>query len=148
MQRVIKVESLKDGQQYEFIDNGVTRDGDDSTRRQELMRHMRKRVRVDGLDEVPLFRVLEIGPWKVAQGESQPVVTERMFDFERVLNIAKIESKEQLAIWKQHQSVLIEQSRQRKLQVEQQAERMQGVHLAQAMSQLAETINSKAVVKK
>ena len=75
MKRTIKLRCIKDPHIVEFVDGGVTKEGEPTSQRQALARVMSKRVPVvvDGKEtQLPVFLIEHIGDWRFAPGEVAP----------------------------------------------------------------------------
>lgn len=71
MKRIIKLRSIKDPHIVDFVDAGITRDGEPTGQRQALSRVLGKRVEVDG-KMLPAFLVHEVGAWEMRPTERMP----------------------------------------------------------------------------
>jgi hypothetical protein len=67
MRRLIKLISIKDEHTYEVLDTGYDRDGQTTSNRSALMRRLSKRTG-DDAKALPVFRVVEVGPWMQGEG--------------------------------------------------------------------------------
>lgn len=145
MQRKIELEDIKNGCIFSFIDNGWTREGTPTSRRQVLIRKLRQPVSYDsgseGIKTLKQFRVHSVSEWVFAKDEVVAPPSERDMEFEE--KIREPWSEAILKLWHAKKKEFIERSEIRKKYVAEELQRMQGVELAKAMTHFTSMISSR-----
>jgi hypothetical protein len=137
VKRTITIKSIKDTHLVEFIDGGVTKEGEDTSQRQALMRYLQKRVTVDG-KPMPVFLVEKVGPWRLAPGEVLPSSDEFQAFDEDVL---KREHPEHLMVsWAKARESFVAKSVEARRQAEHQMEQQMGGEVAKSIQAMVKSV--------
>lgn len=141
MKRTIKLRCIKDQHLVDFVDSGITRDGEPTGQRQALTRILGKRVEVDG-KLLPIFLVAEVGAWEMRPGERMPEGDEWQRYEEDVIRREHPEHliKRWEAAHDRFVSASIERRRQAEIQVEQQT----GAEVAKGIQSMVKALSQQA----
>lgn len=138
MKRKIILKSIKDPHIVEFVDGGIDREGVPTSQRQALERVLGKRVEVDGR-KLPVFLIVDVGPWKLAPGEVMPSSEEFDRFEEDVIN--REYTEEQIKVWEKARERFIAKSIEQRRYAEQQAEQAQSADVARVISQMVRSVS-------
>lgn len=151
MKRTIKLKSIKDSHSVEFVDGGVTKEGEPTSQRQALDRVLRKRVDVvvDGKPhKLPIFLIESVGSWRFAPGEAPPASDEAMA-FEQDV-IQREHPEHMLTTWNKAREQFIGKSIEARRQAEAQLEKQLGGDVAKGIQSMVEALakqQTKAVAR-
>lgn len=137
MKRTIRLKSIKDPHIVEFIDGGVTKEGDPTSQRQALTRYLQKRIAVDG-KQMPVFLVEHVGAWRLAPGEVLPTGDEfTSYDEDTV---RREHPEHMLAAWAKARDVFIGKSIEARRQAEAQMEQQMGGEVAKSIQAMVKSV--------
>lgn len=153
MKRKIRLKSIKDQHTVEFVDGGLTKDGDATSQRQALDRVLRKRVDVvvDGKShKLPVFLIEHVGQWSLVGSERIPDSDEAIAFEQDVIN--REHPEHMLAVWNKAREQFVGKSIEARRQAEAQLEQQIGGDVAKGIKTMVEalakqTAQSKAVVR-
>lgn len=141
MKRTIKLKSIKDSHTVEFVDGGVTKEGEATSQRQALDRVLRKRVDVvvDGKQhKLPVFLIESVGQWRLAPGEAPPASDEAMAFEQDVIN--REHPDHMLATWHKAREQFVAKSIEARRQAEAQLEKQLGGDVAKGIQSMVEAL--------
>ena len=146
MKRIIKMKCIKDSHIVEFVDGGVTKEGDPTSQRQALTRYLQKRIAVDG-KQMPVFLVEHVGEWRLAPGEVLPTGDE--FSSYDEDTIRREHPEHMLAGWAKARDAFISKSIEARRQAEVQMEQQMGGEVAKSIQAMVKSVASqtKAVAR-
>jgi hypothetical protein len=137
VKRKIRLKSIKDPHIVEFVDGGVTKEGEPTSQRQALTRYLQKRVAVDG-KQMPVFLVEGIGEWKLAPGEVLPTGDDFVAFDEDV--IKREHPEHMLAAWNKARDGFIAKSVEAKRAAEVQMEQQMGGEVAKSIQAMVKSV--------
>lgn len=141
MKRTIKLRSIKDIHIVDFIDAGITRDGEPTGQRQALARVLGKRVEVDG-KMLPVFLVHEVGAWELRPGERMPDGDEwQRFEED---TIRREHPDHLVKRWEEARAKFIGASVERRRQAEAQLEHQTGAEVAKGIQSMVKALAQQA----
>ena len=146
MKRIIKMKCIKDSHIVEFVDGGVTKEGDPTSQRQALTRYLQKRIAVDG-KQMPVFLVEHVGEWRLAPGEVLPTGDEfTSYDED---TIRREHPEHMLAGWAKTRDGFIAKSIEARRQAEVQMEQQMGGEVAKSIQAMVKSVanQTKAVAR-
>ena len=139
MKRTIRLKSIKDPHIVEFVDGGVTKEGEPTSQRQALTRYLQKRIAVNG-KQMPVFLVDHVGEWKMAPGEQLPTGDEfASYDEDTV---RREHPEHMLAAWAKARDGFIAKSVESKRQAEAQMEQQMGGEVAKSIQAMVKAVSS------
>jgi hypothetical protein len=139
VKRTIRLKSIKDPHIVEFVDGGVTKEGEPTSQRQALTRYLQKRIAVDG-KQMPVFLVDHVGEWKMAPGEQLPTGDEfASYDED---TIRREHPEHMLAAWAKARDGFIAKSVEAKRQAEAQMEQQMGGEVAKSIQAMVKSVAS------
>ena len=138
MKRTIRLKSIKDSHTVDFVDGGVTKEGEPTSQRQALDRVLRKRVTVDG-SPLPIFLVEHVGPWRLASNESEPASDEALA-FEQDV-IRREHPEHMMAKWQKARDGFLAKSVEAKRQAEAQMEAQMGGEVAKGIQSMVKALS-------
>lgn len=139
VKRKISLKSIKDPHVVEFVDGGVTKEGEPTSQRQALTRYLQKRIAVDG-KQMPVFLVEHVGEWKLAPGEVLPTGDEFVAFDEDV--IKREHPEHMLASWQKARDGFIAKSVEVRRQAEAQMEAQMGGEVAKSIQAMVKSVAS------
>ncbi len=148
MKRTIKLKCIKDPHIVEFVDGGVTKEGEPTSQRQALARVMSKRVPVviDGKEtQLPVFLVEHVGEWTLRPGESVPASDDALA-FEADV-IQREHPEHMLARWAKARDNFIAKSIEARRQAEVQMEQQMGGEVAKSIQAMVKSVASSTSTK-
>lgn len=141
MKRTIKLRCIKDPHIVDFVDAGITRDGEPTGQRQALARVLGKRIEVDG-KMLPVFLVHEVGAWEMRPTERMPEGDEWQ-RFEE--DVVRREHPEHLMKkWEEARAKFIGASAERRRQAEAQLEQQTGGEVAKGIQAMVKALAQQA----
>lgn len=141
MKRTIKLRCIKDPHLVDFIDSGITRDGEPTSQRQALARVLGKRVEVDG-KMLPIFLVAEVGAWEMRPGERMPEGDEwQRFEED---TIRREHPEHLIKRWEAAREKFIGASIERRRQAEAQLEQQTGGEVAKGIQAMVKALAQQA----
>ena len=143
MKRTIKLKCIKDPHIVEFVDGGVTKEGEPTSQRQALARVMSKRVPVvvDGKEtQLPVFLVEHVGDWRFAPGEVAPASDDALA-FEADV-IQREHPDHMLAKWSKARDGFLAKSIEARRQAEVQMEQQMGGEVARSIQAMVKSVAS------
>lgn len=141
MKRTIKLRSIKDVHVVDFVDAGITRDGEPTGQRQALARVLGKRIDVDG-KPLPVFLVAEVGAWELRPTERMPDGDEWQRFEEDV--IRREHPEHLLKRWEAAREKFIGASVERRRQAEAQLEQQTGAEVAKGIQSMVKALSQQA----
>jgi hypothetical protein len=139
VKRIIKLKSIKDPHVVEFVDAGVTKEGEPTSQRQALTRYLQKRIAVDG-KQMPVFLVEHVGEWKMAPGEVLPTGDEFVSYDEDT--IRREHPEHMLAAWRKARDGFIAKSVEARRAAEVQMEQQMGGEVAKSIQAMVKSVAS------
>lgn len=141
MKRIIKLRSIKDPHIVDFVDAGITRDGEPTGQRQALTRVLGKRVEVDG-KMLPVFLVHEVGAWEMRPTERVPEGDDWQRFEEDV--IRREHPEHLLKKWESARDKFLSASVERRRQAEAQLEQQTGAEVAKGIQSMVKALAQQA----
>lgn len=148
MKRTIKLKCIKDPHIVEFVDGGITKEGEASSQRQALQRVLSKRVPVvvDGKEtQLPVFLVESVGDWRFAPGEVAPTGDEAQAFEEDV--VRREHPEHMLAKWTKARDGFIAKSIETRRLAEAQLEQQMGGEVAKSIQAMVKSVASSTSTK-
>jgi len=141
VKRTIKLKSIKDSHSVEFVDGGVTKEGEATSQRQALDRVLRKRVDVvvDGKTvKLPIFLIESVGAWSMRPGEVPPASDEALA-FEQDV-IQREHPEHLLTTWNKARDQFLAKSIEARRQAEVQMEQQLGGDVAKGIQSMVKAL--------
>ncbi len=148
MKRIIKLRCIKDPHIVEFVDGGVTKEGEPTSQRQALARVLSKRIPVvvDGKEsQLPVFLIEHVGDWRFAPNESAPSSDDALA-FEADV-IQREHPEHMLAKWAKARDGFIAKSIEARRQAEVQLEQQMGGEVAKSIQAMVKSVASSTSTK-
>lgn len=141
MKRTIKLKSIKDPHIVDFVDGGITKEGEPTSQRQALARVLSKRVDVDG-KPLPVFLVHEVGAWTLGPTERMPDGDEWQRFEEDV--IRREHPEHLLKRWQDAHAKFVGDSAARRRQAEAQLEQQTGAEVAKGIQNMVKALQQQS----
>jgi hypothetical protein len=145
VKRTIKLKCIKDPHIVEFVDGGITKEGEASSQRQALQRVLAKRVGVvvDGKEtQLPIFLIESVGDWRFAPNEAPPAGDEAQAFEEDV--IRREHPEHMLAKWAKAREQFISKAIETRRLAEHQYEQQMGGEVAKSIQAMVKSVASSA----
>ncbi len=141
MKRTIKLRSIKDVHVVDFVDAGITREGEPTGQRQALARVLGKRIEVDG-KMLPVFLVDSVGAWELRPTERLPDGDEwQRFEED---TIRREHPDHMIKRWEEARAKFIGASVERRRQAEIQLEQQTGAEVAKGIQSMVKALAQQA----
>jgi len=141
VKRIIKLRSIKDPHVVDFVDAGITREGEPTGQRQALARVLGKRIEVDG-KMLPVFLVESVGAWEMRPSERMPEGDEWQRFEEDV--VRREHPEHLLKKWETAREKFIGASTDRRRQAEVQLEQQTGAEVAKGIQSMVKALAQQA----